>query len=107
MKNITPADVDFIYKLVIPHMEEKVKYIAMEMMQNILKYQHPGHKDKSQMSIIPDESSYVMKFSNYIPYDEEKIDTLQSRIDVANMFTLSELKQAYRATLSNGTYTEK
>lgn len=107
MKSITEKDIEFIDNLIIPHLEKKGKHTARELMKNIIDYQDPDHTDKSEMYITPNSDHYEMVFSNYVKTNAEQIATLSEKMDIANSFSMDELKQARRATLNNWEFNEK
>ena len=102
MKNITSEDVTLMSNLDIPVIDKRIKNILTELLQNVIKNQSQGHTQKSHFVLEQKDNTLHIEISNYLKNiinENNKIDEITARIELANSMNDEEIKELYRKAL--------
>ena len=93
----------------IPDMKNKMFYIVLEMLQNIVKHgNNPNNQEGGNPGIFfisQKDGQYLLNTGNYIATD--KVDNLKDRLEFVNNLTDAELQDHYAASLMDFTINDE
>ena len=90
---------------------KRILVVMIELLENIYKYCDPKclsqytEESYPEILILKSEDHFIIRASN--PLSHEQADKLEERLDILKSLNRSGLMEAYKKTITNGTFTEK